>query len=403
MSTSQKEVYMTAITCKGFQAAGVHAGLKKNGDRDLGLIYSKTPATVAGVFTQNRIKAAPVLITQKRIQTGLANAVIVNSGNANCCNGEAGYQGALDMAAAAASRLKLKNDAVLVASTGVIGQRLPIQKIESAVPDLVKKLRPDGFMDFSRAIMTTDTVPKLEHRQGRVHDRTYNLVGMAKGSGMIAPDMATMLCFICTDAVITRGLLQEMLVAAVDSTLNRICIDGDTSTNDTTLILANGQSKVSMNGMDQATEFQVLLEQLLKSLAKRLVTDGEGVSKCVDIVVKGALSNQDARAIAHTIATSPLVKTALFGEDANWGRLIAAAGRAHVPIDPDTIDIYFNQVQMTQKSLGCGAEAEKLATRVLQEPAFTIVMDLNMGQGSASVLTCDLSIDYIKINADYRS
>jgi glutamate N-acetyltransferase/amino-acid N-acetyltransferase len=394
---------MTAIRCKGFRAAGIHSGLKQNGNRDLGLIYSETPASSAGVFTQNRIKAAPVLITRKRIETGLANAIIVNSGNANCCNGETGFQDALKMTGATARGLALTDNSVLVASTGVIGARLPIEKIENAVPNLIQALNPEGFMDFARAIMTTDTVPKLEHRQGCVHDRTYNLVGMAKGSGMIAPDMATMLCFICTDVSIPHPLLKKLLVSAVDKTLNRICIDGDTSTNDTTLILANGQSNVSMNTMDQAGDFQRLLEQILNSLAKSLVKDGEGVTKCVDIIVKGAMSDQDAQAIAHTISTSPLVKTALFGQDANWGRLIAAAGRAHVPIDPDSIDIYFNQVQMTRNSLGCGPEAEKLATRVLKEPEFAIVMDLNMGAGSASVLTCDFSLDYVKINADYRS
>jgi glutamate N-acetyltransferase/amino-acid N-acetyltransferase len=394
---------MTAIRCKGFQAAGIHSGLKQNGNRDLGLIYSETPASSAGVFTQNRIKAAPVLITRKRIETGLANAVIVNSGNANCCNGKTGFQDALKMTGAAARGLALTDNTVLVASTGVIGARLPIDKIETAVPNLIQALNPEGFMDFARAIMTTDTVPKLEHRQGRVHDRTYNLVGMAKGSGMIAPDMATMLCFICTDVSMPHHLLQKLLVSAVGKTLNRICIDGDTSTNDTALILANGQSNVSMDTMDQTGDFQQLLEQVLNSLAKSLVKDGEGVTKCVDIIVKGAMSNQDAQAIAHTISTSPLVKTALFGEDANWGRLIAAAGRAHVPIDPDSIDIYFNQVQMTRNSVGCGPEAERLATRVLKEPEFAIVVDLNMGAGSASVLTCDFSLDYIKINADYRS
>ena len=394
---------MTAIRCKGFQAAGVHSGLKQNGNMDLGLIYSKTPASSAGVFTQNRVKAAPVRITRKRMETGISNAVIVNSGNANCCNGETGFQDTLNMAGAAARGLELTDNKVLVASTGVIGKRLPIEKIENAVPNLIEALNPDGFMDFAKAIMTTDTVPKLEHRQGRVHDRTYNLVGMAKGSGMIAPNMATMLCFICTDVSIPHPLLRKVLVSAVDKTLNRICIDGDTSTNDTTLILANGQSNVSMNTMDQIEDFQRLLEQLLNSLAKSLVKDGEGVTKCVDIIVKGAMSNQNAHTIANTLATSPLVKTALFGEDANWGRLIAAAGRAGVPIDPDSINIYFDQAQMTRNSISCGPEAEIQATRALKKPEFSIIMDLNMGEGSASVLTCDFTIDYIKINADYRS
>jgi len=394
---------MTAITCKGFQAAGIHSGLKNNPDRDLGLIFSEVPASVAGVFTQNRIKAAPVRITQKRIQSGTSNAIIVNSGNANCCNGEEGHQSALDMAGAAASGLGLKDVDVLVASTGVIGEKFPIGKVENAVPNLIEALKPDGFMDFARAIMTTDVVPKLEHRQGLIQDQSYNLMGTAKGSGMIAPNMATMLCFICTDISMPQPLLQKLLVSGVDKTLNRICIDGDTSTNDTTLILANGQSKVSIDNMEQAGEFQLLLEQVLSSLAKSLVKDGEGVTKCVDIIVKGAMSNQDAHTIANTISTSPLVKTALFGEDANWGRLLAAAGRAGVPIDPNRIDIYFDQVQMTRNSLGCGKEAEKLSTRVLKEPEFSIVMDLNMGEGSASVLTCDFTIEYIKINADYRS
>lgn len=394
---------MTAITCKGFQAAGIHSGLKKNSDRDLGLIYSEVPASVAGVFTQNRIKSATVLISQERIQSGTSQAIIANSGNANCCNGAQGHQSALDMAGAAASKLGLAEKDVLVASTGVIGEVFPIEKVKNAVPNLIKALKPDGFKDCATAIMTTDTVPKLVHRQGRFQDLTYNLVGMAKGSGMIAPNMATMLCFICTDISMPQDLLQKLLVSGVNKTLNRICIDGDTSTNDTTLILANGQSKVSIDNMDQAGEFQLLLEQVLNSLAKSLVKDGEGATKCVDIIVKGAKSDQNAHTIANTLSTSPLVKTALFGEDANWGRLIAASGRAGVPIEPDRIDIYFDQVQITRNSLGCGKEAEKQATQVLKKPEFSIVMDLNMGAGSASVLTCDYTLDYIKINADYRS
>jgi glutamate N-acetyltransferase/amino-acid N-acetyltransferase len=394
---------MTDIRCKGFQAAGIHSGLKSNSHKDLGLIYSEAPASVAGVFTTNRIKAAPVLITQERIQGGVSHGVIVNSGNANCCNGDQGYQSALDMTSAAARGFGLKDQDILVASTGVIGEVFPIETVNHAVPDLIKALRPDGFRDLATAIMTTDTLPKLEYRQGRMHGKPFNLVGVAKGSGMIAPNMATMLCFLCTDISILPSLLQKMLVGAVDKTLNRICIDGDTSTNDTTLIFANAQSQVSIDSLEGAGEFQFLLEDILKGLAKSLVKDGEGATKCVDIIVKGAMSNRDAHTIAHTIATSPLVKTALFGEDANWGRLIAAAGRAGVPIQPDTIDIYFNQVQMARNSLGCGKAAEKMATRVLQKPEFTIGMDLKMGEGSASVLTCDFTNDYIKINADYRS
>jgi len=394
---------MTSFKCSGFLAAGIHSGLKADGEKDLGLIFSETPATVAGVFTQNQIKAAPVLIDRKRIQKGVARAILANSGNANCCNGELGYQHALEMAATAAHRLNIPEQDVLVSSTGVIGEPLPIHKINAAVPDLGRALHAEGFDDFARAIMTTDTVPKIEHRQGVIGGQRYNVLGVAKGSGMIAPNMATMLCFICTDLAIPPQLLQPALDSAVDLTLNRICIDGDTSTNDTTLILANGCSGASITNQEQADEFQPLLQDLISGLAQKLVKDGEGVTKCVNVHVIGAASDADARQIAETVATSPLVKTALFGMDANWGRIIAAIGRSGVSIDPDGIDIFFNDIQMTHKSTGCGSEAEEKVTRVLRETEFSITIDLNMADGNASVLTCDFSLDYIKINADYRS
>ena len=394
---------MKAFRCKGFLAAGIHAGLKANGEKDLGLIYSEKPATVAGVFTRNQIKAAPVLIDQKRIQKGIARAIIANSGNANCCNGDQGYQHALEMAAETAQKLEIKEEYVMVSSTGVIGEILPIHKIRVAIPDLSRALHSEGFDDFAQAIMTTDTVPKIEHRQGFINGRSYNLLGVAKGSGMIAPNMATMLCYVCTDLGIPQHLLQPALDSAIDATLNRICIDGDTSTNDTTLILANGCADITIQTPEQVDTFQQLLQNLLSGLAKKLVKDGEGVTKCVDIRVIGAASDADAHKIAQTISTSPLVKTALFGMDANWGRIIAAVGRAGVPIDPHRIDIYFNHVQMTQKSIGCGTEAEEKVTQVLHKPEFTITIDLNMADGEASLLTCDFSIDYVKINADYRS
>ena len=394
---------MTDFKCKGFLAGGIHSGLKSDGEPDLGLIFSKTPATVAGVFTQNQIKAAPVLIDQQRIQNGVARAIIANSGNANCCNGKQGYQHALEMAATAAEILEITEQDVLVSSTGVIGEPLPIHKIKAAVPDLHHALHSEGFNAFARAIMTTDTVPKIEHRQGSIDGQSYNLLAIAKGSGMIAPNMATMLCYICTDIAISHQLLQSALDSAVDLTLNRICIDGDTSTNDTTLVLANGCSHLSITNQDQVAEFQRLLQDLLSGLAKKLVKDGEGVTKCVDIKVIRAASDADARHIAKTVATSPLVKTALFGMDANWGRIIAAVGRAGTHIDPDGIDIYFNEVQMTQKSIGCGPEAEERVSQVLRKPEFIITIDLNLADGNASILTCDFSIDYVKINADYRS
>jgi glutamate N-acetyltransferase/amino-acid N-acetyltransferase len=338
-----------------------------------------------------------------RIQQGTCRAIIANSGNANCCTGNQGMQDAMAVTRSVASALGIAETEVLTASTGVIGLPLPVDKIKSALPSLVQALSPEGFSDFAQAIMTTDTVPKIVRREDRIDGVDYEIVGIAKGSGMIAPDMATMLCFICTDAYIPHHLLAQLLRSSVDTSLNRIVIDGDTSTNDTVFLMASGGSDARVEDAQSAAAFQGQLDFVLKSLAKMLVKDGEGVTKCVDVHIEGASSHQHALTIANAIATSPLVKTALFGEDANWGRLIAAAGRAHVPLDPDKIDIYFDTVQMVKNGLGCGTEAEAQATGVLKKPEFAITMNLNNGAESASVLTCDFSIDYVKINADYRS
>jgi len=394
---------MSAITCPGFKAAGIHAGLKKNGEKDLGLIFSVVPAHAAGVFTTNRVKAAPVLLDMERITSGKSRAIIVNSRNANCCTGERGMQDALSMSRFVSEKLDLDNNDVLVASTGVIGAPLPMGKIESAVPELTESLKPDGLKDCSEAIMTTDTCHKLIQRQGEVDGLTFTVVGMAKGSGMIAPNMATMLCFVCTDISAGPETLKKTLLQSVNKSLNRIIIDGDTSTNDTTVILANGLSGVSLDDDNRNQVFQQVLDDVLIYLSRELVKDGEGVTKLVQIDVTGAASERDARTIAETVANSPLVKTALFGEDANWGRITAAAGRAGVPLEPDRIDIYFNDVQMVSRGLSCGEEAESKATDVLKQPEMSITIDLNAGDGRASVLTCDFSIDYVKINADYRS
>jgi glutamate N-acetyltransferase/amino-acid N-acetyltransferase len=285
----------------------------------------------------------------------------------------------------------------------VIGQPMPMDAIERAVPGLADALRPDGFDDFAHSIMTTDTVPKLIRREGSVDGRPFNLVVAAKGAGMIRPDMATMLCFVCTDAAAEAPLLQQCLGLAVDRTLNRITIDGDTSTNDTVLILANGQSGVEIRTAAEQEVFQELLEEALMETARSLIRDGEGVTKMVEIVVKGAGSDADARRVADTVAHSPLVKTAFFGQDANWGRIIAAVGRAGVDFAPDRIDIYFDTVRMVAGGEGCGLEAEARATEVLKRPEFSVVIDLHRGNGDAWVLTGDFSVDYVKINADYRS
>jgi len=394
---------MTAFACQGLQAAGIAAGLKKNGQPDLGLLYSTTPAAAAAVFTRNVVQAAPVLLDRQRIRSGRCRAIVANSGNANCCTGEDGMRHAEAMCSAVARALDIPEEEVLAASTGVIGHPLPIERIVAAVPGLVSGLREDGFPQLAAAIMTTDTEPKYLHRQGRIGERSYTIGAVAKGAGMIRPDMATMLCFAGTDAAVEAPLLDTMLRRAVDQSFNRITIDGDTSTNDTVILLANGASGAVVESEADQARFQNLLDGLLLDLAKWLVRDGEGVHKMVEIRVQGAPSDEAARRVADTIAHSPLVKTALFGEDANWGRILGAAGRAGVSFDPGRVALYFDQVRMVAGGVGCGAEAEAAATSVLKQSELQITLDLNRGEGTASVLTCDFSIEYVKINADYRS
>jgi glutamate N-acetyltransferase/amino-acid N-acetyltransferase len=393
---------MTVMTCKGFRAGGVSAGLKKNGALDLGLLVSDRPAAVAAVFTRNQVQAAPVKLDRERVRCGVARAVIVNSGNANCANGEPGLAAARSMTAAAGAALGISEAHVLAASTGVIGVQFPIGKVQSAILPLVARLDAHGIPDLARAIMTTDTRPKMGLREGR-EPAPYRIVAVAKGAGMIRPDMATMLCFVVTDARMDAEALQGALQRAVDASFNRITIDGDTSTNDTVILMANGASGAAIETAAQQAAFGRLLTDLLADLARQMVRDGEGVTKVVDLTVRGARSDADAHAIADVIAHSPLVKTAFFGEDANWGRIVAAAGRAGVFVDPDRLSLHFDDVQMVADGTGCGADAERSATAVLKRPEFSVTLDLHLGDGAASMLTCDFSLDYVKINADYRS
>ncbi|WP_319525006.1 bifunctional glutamate N-acetyltransferase/amino-acid acetyltransferase ArgJ [uncultured Desulfosarcina sp.] len=394
---------MPPLTCKGFKSCGIAAGIKKNGNPDLGLLVSDRPAAVAAVFTRNIVQAGPVVLDRERVKAGICRAVIVNAGNANCANGEQGMVAARAMTAAAARALGIAEELVLAASTGVIGAPFPIEKVESAVPDLVDRLNENGTDDLARAIMTTDTRPKTGECQGEAEGIPYRIVAVAKGSGMIRPDMATMLCFIWTDAEVAKADLQTALKRAVDASFNRITIDGDTSTNDTAILMANGASGARIQTADDLAAFQRLATHLCMDLARQMVRDGEGVTKVVDLTVRGARSDHEAAAIADTIAHSPLVKTAFFGEDANWGRIFAASGRAGVDFDPDRFDLFFNDVQMVKDGKGCGLEAEKKATEVLRLPEFSVTVDLNQGSAAAGMLTCDFSLDYVKINADYRS
>lgn len=394
---------MNEINCRGFAAAGIACGIKKSGKRDLGLIFCEKPAAVAGVFTRNRVKAAPVLLDRERIAAGRCRAVVVNAGNANCCTGDQGLDNARRMAACVARELAVDEREVLVASTGVIGQQLPVARIEAAAPELACALDPCGFDRLAAAIMTTDTVPKLVRRRGEINGRPFTIVGTAKGSGMICPDMATMLCFVCTDAGVESRGLQRCLEGAVAPTLNAITVDGDTSTNDTTLIMASGLSGAMAATPGDLEVFRELLEDLLKELARMLVRDAEGATKLIEVTVTDAADVAEARQVAYTIANSPLVKTACFGEDANWGRIIAAAGRSGVAVDPRAMRIAFDDVVLYDRGAWAGGEAEAAATGVLKKPAFRMTVDIARGTAAASVLTCDFSLDYVRINADYRS
>lgn len=395
---------MEGIKCPGFKAAGVVAGLKKDGRKDVGIIFSEVPATIAGVFTKNKVTAACVRLCKERVQSGNAQAIIANSGNANCCTGENGMQDTMKMSKLVSEGLDLPEKDVFVASTGVIGVPLPLDKIKSAMPDLIGSLSENGFFDFAESIMTTDTVRKIINRQGIIEGKPFTITGIAKGSGMIRPDMATMLCFICSDVEAAPDKLHTMLASSVDDTFNKITVDGDTSTNDMVLLMANGLSNVELNTASDMKVFQKELDVILKSLAREIVKDGEGATKLVEIEVKGALSDRDARLVADTVANSNLVKTALFGQDANWGRIIAAVGRAGIDIDQDRIDIYFDGVEtVSGGALSGNVSAEYEATKVLEKSEFTITIDLHIGKGNASVLTCDFSVAYVKINADYRT
>jgi glutamate N-acetyltransferase/amino-acid N-acetyltransferase len=292
---------------------------------------------------------------------------------------------------------------VLVASTGVIGEQLPIQKIKTAVPALLGALKPEGLSELAEAIMTTDTVPKVVAVKKQLDGKDFYFAAVAKGAGMIRPDMATMLCFVISDIELPATVMQTMLKTAVDRTFNRITVDGDMSTNDTVIFLANGASGVAAETREARQVVQSVLDDALLQLARLCVKDGEGATKLVEVRVNGAVSDPNARSVADTVANSSLVKTALFGQDANWGRILAAAGRAGVLFDPARVDIYFDKVMMVKDGLGRGKLIEAQATDVLKKPEFVITIDLKMANGSASVLTCDFSIDYVKINADYRS
>ncbi len=390
---------------KDFQATAVAAGLKES-DLDLAILYSTRPAQGAAVFTTNAVKAAPVQVSWQHLlrNQGALRAVIVNSGNANACTGEAGLAAAREMAAVTAKTLAIPAEQVLVCSTGVIGVPLPVEKITNKANDLKRGLSPLGLEAAAQAILTTDTAQKVCTAEAQLNGIPVRIAGMTKGAGMIHPQMATTLGFLLTDATIDHGLLEESLREACRHSYNRISVDGDTSTNDTLAVIANGGSGAPAIQASSPAHVLFLegLTQVCQNLAQQIVRDGEGASKFVTIRVTGAPSEDDAARIARAIANSPLVKTALAGEDANWGRIICAAGYAGVPFDSCRVSIALGDLVVCQAG-GAVAFQESRAKEILSRREVDLTIHLNAGASSATFWTCDLTQEYIHINADYRT
>jgi glutamate N-acetyltransferase/amino-acid N-acetyltransferase len=387
----------------GFLASASSCGLGKEGELDLSLIFSQKRAVAAGVFTTNRIKAAPVLISQERIKKGFIRAILANTGCANACTGIQGLNDAVKTADHVAKGLHIDPSEIVVASTGVIGAYLHVKLIEGAIPGLVDTLSPYGFESVAKALMTTDSFPKISYREGTVRGKPYHLMGIAKGAGMIMPHMATMLSFLLTDINIDSHALSQIFPSAVDATFNRITVDGETSTNDMVVILANGLAGNGKLGKKGLEAFGQDLHDVMAELAYLIAKDGEGASKVVIIEVHGAATKRDAQKAARTVANSILVKTAIFGRDANWGRIMAALGRSGIEIEERRVQLWIEGVKIVEGGTMISIEAEKAAAESMRSKEVTITIHLNQGRWKDRMITCDLTYDYIRINADYRS
>ena len=388
----------------GFLAAGIHTGIKHTKQRDLALVVSERSGPIAGVFTTNTFPAAPVVLNRQYLKKGLGRAFVINSGNANAFTGSKGFDHAKEMGRLVASHLGIPTSLVFMSSTGVIGVPLPMPVLRKGIPRLISALRRAGHKDAAQAIMTTDTCPKTIAVQQPIGGKMVTIGGMAKGSGMIHPSMATMLAYLTTDAVINQQTLQKTLRTVVDQTFNCISVDGETSTNDTVLCLANGLAdNRSIRPSSSAHEkFQQLLHKACHALAMAICGDGEGATKVIEIRVRQAATHKAAQQIANTLATSPLIKTALFGENPNWGRIIAALGRAGYPLRPDALVIAFNGRTIVKNGKGLGPRVEGQIQKTMKQPFYTISVTLGMGTETAIRWTTDLTYDYIKINASYR-
>lgn len=391
------------LPIKGVRLAAGYCGLKKSGrGNDLVLIELSEGAALAAVFTTNKFCAAPVTLAKRHIERESPRFLLINSGNANAGTGDQGLANAIKTCQAVADVAQLSEQAVLPFSTGVIGAQLASEKVVTAIPELYGSLSEDNWLLAAQGIMTTDTLPKAVSRQLMVNGKTISITGICKGSGMIKPDMATMLGYVATDAMISPQLLDRYLKRVVDQSFNAITVDGDTSTNDACVLIATGSSGQVVD--DSNIEFIAALTEVFQQLAQAIVRDGEGATKFVEIRVEQALNQKDAREMAYTIAHSPLVKTALFASDANWGRILAAVGRAPVSeLIIEKVDLFLGDVCLIEKGLPHPDYTEQKGQAVISQQDITIRVNLNLGEASATIWTTDLSYDYVKINAEYRS
>lgn len=393
----------SVTSVNGIKATGIHAGLKRK-RKDLALIVSDVPCNVAGTFTLNKVKAAPLLVSQEIINKGgKVSAILVNSGNANACTGDRGFADALESQKYCADELGFQQDEVVISSTGVIGEYMPMHILKTGIKAIAEQLTEDGGVKAAKAIMTTDLVEKSFAVKVQLTYGEITIGGIAKGSGMIMPNMATMLSFITTDADIETTFLKKLLLKSVQNSFNKISIDGDTSTNDMVILMANGMSKIAVEE-DSSDEklFLEALQAITIEMAKMIVVDGEGASKLVTVAITGCNDNEDANIIAKTISNSPLVKTAIYGSDANWGRILAAVGRSGVELDPSLVEIKFDDMLILGKDYEHNFDEEE-ATNVLSKDEITISVNLNAGTGKSTWWTCDFTEKYIEINASYRT
>lgn len=401
---SEKNAAAGVTFPKGFKAAGVKAGIKKSGNLDLALIYTEKEAAVAGVFTKNAVAAAPVIVSREVVKGGKAHAIVANAGCANACTGETGLANARKMAALAAAEVGCAPDEVLVGSTGIIGVNLPMDKLEAGIKAAAAELSEDGSKNAGNAIITTDTYSKACSCEVEIGGQAVRFGAIAKGSGMIQPNMATMLCYITTDANISSQLMQKALSEIVEVSFNMISVDGDMSTNDTVLVLANGASGAAeiTDSSPEYEKFYATLKEICQELSKRIAADGEGATKFLTINVSGTKTFEDAKTVAMSIAKSPLVKTAFFGEDPNWGRVICAVGYAGIPMVPEKTVIKFGGVPVYANGLGAEFNEDDIH-KVMAEHDIVIDVEMGMGDAQATVWSCDFSYEYVKINGEYHT